>query len=166
LAAGQLVPDELMMELIGQRLSQQDARQGWLLDGFPRTVPQAEGLVALLKKLDQPVAAVVSLEVPDEEIVRRLSGRLTCQDCGFVTSHDKLDDPASRRCPQCGGNLGQRSDDKEQTIRSRLRIYRDKTYPAAETLGRYYPLKRIEGVGTPAEVSQRIVRALAAADQH
>jgi adenylate kinase len=120
--------------------------------------------VSLLKKLGQPVDAVISLEVADEEIVHRLAGRLTCPDCGYVTSKEKLGDQQDTACPRCGAQLGQREDDREETVRSRLGVYRQKTYPAAEALGRHYPLKRVEGLGTPADVSQRIARALAAAD--
>jgi len=155
--AGDLVSDELMMEIIRERLQQDDAeRKGWLLDGFPRTVPQAEGLLKLLADIDQPVGAVISLEVPDEEIVRRLSGRLTCRECGATTHRDVVG-AETTKCPSCGVEaLYQRDDDSEETVRNRLRVYRTKTYPAAETLGKTYPLQRIEGTGTPEDVSQRI----------
>jgi len=162
LAAGDLVSDDLMMDLIRDRLQQDDAKSGWLLDGFPRTVPQAEGLVALLQDISQPVGAIVSLEVPDEEIVQRLSSRLTCRECGHTTSRAALAPDAGDKCPQCGLNaLYQRDDDKEETIRNRLLVYRTKTYPAAETLGAHYPLKRVDGLGAPAEIGQRITGALA-----
>jgi adenylate kinase len=156
--AGDLVSDDLMMEIIRERLQQADARErGWLLDGFPRTVPQAEGLMRLLEEIDQPVGAVVSLEVPDEEIVRRLSGRLTCRECGAVTHRDAVDAAAATTCSRCAAPaLYQRDDDKEETVRNRLEVYRTKTYPAAATLGERYPLQRIEGTGTPTEVGQRI----------
>jgi adenylate kinase len=154
--AGDLVSDELMMEIIRERLQQDDARRnGWLLDGFPRTEPQAAGLLELLADIDQPVGAVVRLEVPDEEIVRRLSGRLTCRECGAVTHRDNVGD--SRTCPACGAEaLYQRDDDKEETVRNRLNVYRTKTYPAGEKLGEKFPLQKIDGTGTPDEVSQRI----------
>jgi adenylate kinase len=151
--------------LIAERLQQEDLSVGWLLDGFPRTVPQAEGLVSLLQKISHRVGAVVSLEVPDEEIVRRLSGRVTCLDCGYVTNKDNIAPDADVRCPQCGGGpMTQRDDDKEETVRSRLQVYRSQTYPAAEALGRHYPLKRVDGLGSPADVSQRIASALQTAD--
>jgi adenylate kinase len=157
MAAGELVSDDLMMDIIKERLRQRDANDGWLLDGFPRTVEQAEGLMALLDEIDQSVGAVVSLEVPNEEIVQRLSGRLTCRECGFVTSRQSVgaDDP--NRCPQCGAEaLYQRDDDREETVRNRLEVYQTKTYPAAATLGDRYRLERIDGVGEPAEIAQRI----------
>jgi adenylate kinase len=164
LAAGELVSDDLMMELIRDRLQQDDARGGWLLDGFPRTVVQAEGLVALLGEIGRPVDAVISLEVPDEEIVRRLSGRLTCPECGNVTNKYATSVAEGDTCPRCGkGKLIQRADDREETVRNRLQVYRQKTYPAAEVLGRHYRLARIEGLGAPQEVGARIADALAEA---
>jgi adenylate kinase len=156
--AGELVSDDLMMEIIRERLQQDDAlRSGWLLDGFPRTVPQAEGLIELLDEIEQPVGAVISLEVPDEEIVRRLAGRLTCRECGAVTHRDALPAAAPDTCPRCGAQaLYQRDDDTEETVRNRLAVYRNKTYPAAGKLGERYPWQRIEGTGSPEAVAQRI----------
>ncbi|MFO7652644.1 MAG: adenylate kinase [Candidatus Krumholzibacteriia bacterium] len=160
---GELVSDDLMMEIIRDRLQQDDARErGWLLDGFPRTLPQADGLMELLEKIDQSVGAVISLEVPDEEIVRRLSGRLTCRSCGFVTHRDAVDPARPELCPRCGEpGLYQREDDTEATVRNRLQVYRTKTYPAAARLGEKYPLHRIDGTGAPQDVSQRIRTVLA-----
>ncbi len=164
MAAGDLVSDELMIEIIGERLQQEDATDGWLLDGFPRTEPQAEALVTLLDRIGQPVSAIVSMEVPDEEIVRRLSGRLTCRDCGATTHRAMLPEGNGAKCPQCGVDaLYTRADDSEETVRNRLQVYRDKTYPAAGTLGKQFPLKRVEGLGTPDEIMQRIAGALAEA---
>ena len=161
MAAGDLVSDALMMDIIKDRLQQDDAGTGWLLDGFPRTVVQAEGLMALLDEIGQEVDLVVSLEVPDEEIVQRLSGRLTCRECGFTTSRANLDPAALETCPQCGEKaLYQREDDREETVRNRLGVYRDKTYPAAATLGEKYKLARVEGLGTPDEVAQRVQSVL------
>jgi len=161
LAAGELVSDELMMDLIRDRLQEEDARGGWLLDGFPRTVPQAQGLVGLLQEIAQPVGAVISLEVPDAEIIQRLSGRMTCRECGFTTNVAQLDPARQDRCPKCDQEaLYQRDDDKEETIRNRLEVYRSQTYPAAATLGEVFPLIRVDGLGTPDEVAQRITGAL------
>jgi adenylate kinase len=157
MAAGELVSDDLMMDIIKERLQQDDAKGGWLLDGFPRTVAQAEGLVTLLDEIGQDVGAVVSLEVDDQEIIQRLSGRLTCRECGFVTSRQNLDAAEPDRCPQCGARaLYQRDDDREETVRNRLEVYRTKTYPAAAVLGKRFRLERVDGVGAPAEVTQRI----------
>ena len=159
LAGGELVPDDLMMEIIRERLASLGG--GWLLDGFPRTVAQAAGLAALLDELGQAIDAVIDLEVPDEEIVRRLAGRLTCGDCGRVTARDRLGPDGG--CPQCGGcNLQVRADDREETVRNRLAVFRAKTGPAVAELGRRYPLKRVDGRGDPAAVAQRIAGALEA----
>lgn len=165
LAAGELVPDEVMMQVVRERL--RDAAGGWLLDGFPRTVPQADGLAALLAELDAADATVVLLEVPDAEIVKRLAGRLTCADCGRVTSRaDAAPAGGAPRCPGCcGGRLEVRADDREETVRNRLAVYRAKTVPAAEALGRRFPLRRVDGRGSPAEVAQRIASAVAPAHQ-
>lgn len=165
LAAGELVSDDLMMDLIRERLRQPDARRGWLLDGFPRTVPQADGLARLLAELDQPATAVISIEVPDEEIVARLSGRLTCPDCGLIARRGQDGAAEGAACPRCGkGPLGQRADDREETVRNRLRVYREKTYPAAEALGSRYRLLRVAGTGRPQDVAGRIEGALAEAE--
>ena len=91
MAAGELVSDDLMMDIIKERLRQPDASDGWLLDGFPRTVAQAEGLAALLEEIGQKIDRVISVAVPDEEILRRLGGRMTCDECGQVTSKAKIE---------------------------------------------------------------------------
>ncbi len=162
MAAGELVPDDVMMEIVKERL--EELGEGWVLDGFPRTAEQVAGLVELLDGLGQEVGLVVDLQVPDEEIVRRLAGRVTCGDCGHTTSRDALDPDGG--CPDCGGRtLHVRVDDAEETVRRRLDVYRATTGPVAEALGRRYPLRRVEGVGAPDAVAQRIASALEAADQ-
>jgi adenylate kinase len=166
LAAGELVPDALMTEIVTERL--RALPDGWLLDGFPRTVPQADALIALLDELGREPPAVIALEVPDEEIVRRLAGRLSCADCGAVTSRAAAEAAGGPgqplRCPRCGGTrLATRDDDREETVRNRLSVFGTQTRPAAERLGRRYPLARVDGSGAPADVAQRITGALAAA---
>ena len=164
MAAGDLVSDDLMIEIIRDRLQQSDASGGWLLDGFPRTEPQAEALIGLLGEIGQPAGAVVSMEVPDEEIVRRLSGRLTCRECGATTHRDMLPEGNGNRCPACGRDaLYTRDDDSEATVRNRLQVYRQKTYPAAARLGEHFRLVRVDGMGTPDEIKARIAGALAEA---
>lgn len=159
LERGELVPDDVVMSLIRDHLAGHGG--GWLLDGYPRTVAQAEGLVPLLAGLNQPVDAVVALEVPDDEIVRRLAGRLCCGGCGLVTSHDRLG--ADGGCPRCGGgDLQVRADDREETVRNRLAVYRAQTRPALEALGRRYPLRWVDGRGDAAAVAQRIAGVLEA----
>jgi adenylate kinase len=124
--AGQLVPDELILSMLQRRLSQNDCTQGALLDGFPRTVRQAEALAALM-----PEAAieVIELRVPDDRIIERLSGRLSCPSCGAVF-HNRNNPPRERgRCDRCQSELQQRSDDQEQTVRHRLAAFHQQTAP-------------------------------------
>ncbi|MBE0564803.1 MAG: adenylate kinase [Krumholzibacteria bacterium] len=160
MAAGELVPDHLMMEIIKERLLRPDARDGWLLDGFPRTAPQADGLLALLDGIGQRIDRVLVLDAPDDEIVRRLGGRLTCRACGHVTNLQRVGGPPTA-CSTCGKDaLYTRDDDSEETIRRRLEVFRERTWPAAERLGERSALVRIDGRGTPAEVKQRIAGVL------
>ncbi len=161
LEAGDLVPDALMMALIADRLQDEDVRGGWLLDGFPRTVAQADGLAALLARIAQSIDTVLLVEVDDDLIVERLGRRLTCKACGAVASRETVAGGVSGRCPVCGEKaLYQRPDDQEATIRNRLAVYHEKTAPAAARLGETYPLRTIEGNGTPADVAERIQRVL------
>lgn len=161
MAAGELVSDDLMIEIIKERLQQVDAQGGWLLDGFPRTMVQAEALPGLLDEIGQTIDAVVALDVPDEEIVSRLSGRMTCRECGKVTSVGNLVPDRLDVCPACGKSaLYQRDDDKEETVRRRLEVFRAQTWPATDKLGEKYSLKLVAGLGDPAEVAQRIAGVL------
>lgn len=161
LEAGGLVADDVMVRLIRERLSAADARYGWLLDGFPRTVPQAEALVRNLEEIEQTVHAVVRLSAPDEEILTRLTGRLTCRECGVITSRAAVPAGENGACPGCGREaLFVRNDDHEETIRRRLEIYRRETEPVAEMLSRHYPLRNVSGVGTPEDVNQRLRNVL------
>jgi adenylate kinase len=167
--AGDLVSDELMMEVIRDRLSHQDVKNGWLLDGFPRTAVQAAAFIALLQEIGQAIDAVLVVRAPAEEIVRRLNGRITCRACNEVMNLVGFSSLPPRYCPFCGASedpkrakpaLYQRADDREDTIRHRLEVFRKKTLPAAWLLEEHYPLFEIDGLGTPEEVSQRIADAL------
>jgi len=159
---GELVPDDLMMQLVGEVLSGlAPDRKGWLLDGFPRTVPQAEGLVALLDERGQQQPQVVVIEVPDAEIVRRLSGRLVCERCQAVTVAGELHE--GDRCPVCGeGTLLVRDDDRPETIRRRLAVYRERTEPSLAVLASRCRIIRVDGTGSPDDVAGRIAGELAA----
>ena len=157
LAAGELVPDDLMVDLIREQLLSDEARLGWLLDGFPRTVAQAEVLQELLEELDQTIHAVVEMTVPDKVLVDRLAGRLTCESCGATTHVSRVTDGVESPCPVCNEKaLFVREDDHEDTIRARLEVYRHSTDPVVEVLGRNYPLRKVSGDGTPQEVSARL----------
>ncbi len=145
---GALVPDEVVIGIVRDRLGEPDCRKGYLLDGFPRTVAQAEALTRMLKKLGAPLPRVVSLEVGEEELVRRLSGRRTCQARVEGT------------CDKCGGRLIQREDDKEETIRHRLQVYRKQTEPLIGYYQNQGLLKTVNGLGEAGEVLARVSRAL------
>jgi adenylate kinase len=127
--AGNLVPDELMVDLIRDRLAQPDAKAGFILDGFPRTAPQAEALDAMLNDIQQPLQLAIDFVVPEAELVARLTGRRVCRECG--TSYHVLfaPSPAGDRCGVCGGELYQRADDSAETVTNRLKVYHDLTAP-------------------------------------
>lgn len=158
--AGELVPDEVILGMMRERLGSREAAGGFLLDGFPRTVEQAEGLASLLEELGQELDAVVDLKVPDEEIVRRLSSRRVCSECGQVAPADHDD---ARPCPNCGGELYRRPDDEPATVRRRLEVYREETAPVLEWYRRSdVDVIEVAGRGEVEEVEERLVEAIAA----
>ncbi|MBI5499707.1 MAG: adenylate kinase [Deltaproteobacteria bacterium] len=157
--AGKLVPDEVVVGLVAERLHAPDCAGGFLLDGFPRTIPQAQALDAELARHGRKVQSVVAIEVPDEAIVRRLSGRRTCGTCNRIW-HLEFDPPPSPATCSCGGALVHRDDDKEATIRNRLKVYHDQTSPLAEYYERQGVLRRVAGDGKPEEVRGRIFKEL------
>ena len=139
---GDLVPDEVTIAMVASRLQEDDAQAGFLLDGFPRNVPQAETLKKMLADWDMRLDLVLELVVDDDEVVRRLSGRRTCRKCGRVW-HVPFDPPsATGKCDECGGELFQRDDDREETIRHRLEVYAAAD-PAADLVlrGRGHPAR-------------------------
>ena len=157
---GALVPDEVVIGIVRDRLGEPDCRKGYLLDGFPRTVAQAEALTRMLKKLGAPLPRVASLEVGEEELVKRLSGRRTCPACGepfHVESHPPR---VEGICDKCGGRLIQREDDREETIRRRLQVYRKETEPLIGYYQNQGLLKTVNGLGEAGEVLARVSRAL------
>lgn len=126
---GALVPDEVVIGIVKERLQAPDCAEGFILDGFPRTIPQAQALDRVVKELGKEITAVLSLEVDEEEIMERLSGRRTCAGCGAMY-HVRFNPPKQEgRCDKCGGALLQRDDDREETIRTRLVNYRKSTEP-------------------------------------
>jgi adenylate kinase len=153
---GELVPDDVILGLVREVMEQDRARgvAGFIFDGFPRTVPQAEALDQLLADVGEPLAAVVLLEVPDETIIRRLSGRRTCSRCGRV--YNVFSEPPRQegRCDACGGELVQRADDAADTVRRRLAVYREQTEP----LIAYYR-RRAAVAAVPADRSVAEVQA-------
>ena len=157
---GSLVPDDLIINLIAERLQQVDCAQGFLLDGFPRTIPQAESLDALLKKLALSLNCVLSVRVPRPVIIERLAGRRTCKKCGALC-HMVFDPPKRDGvCDHCGGELFQREDDKEETIANRLAVYDAQTAPLVDYYRRQGILREIDGVGSIDEIRARVMQAL------
>jgi adenylate kinase len=159
---GALVPDDLVVRLVGDRLSQSDAKGGALLDGFPRTVVQAEALEGLLARERPPrgVGACLLLEVPDHELAGRLAGRRSCRGCGAGWHQSFNPPPADLQCPKCGGEIYQRADDSEATVASRLAVYHEQTSPLEAWYEAKGLLKRIDGLGAPDKVAASIAAAL------
>lgn len=157
---GALVPDDVIVDLIAERLQQKDCAKGFLLDGFPRTIPQAESLDAILKKLALNLNCVLSVQVPREVIIERLAGRRTCRKCGAL-SHVVFDPPKQAGvCDRCGGELFQRDDDREETIVHRLTVYENQTAPLVDYYRRRGALREIDGVGSVSEIRARVMTAL------
>ena len=159
--AGDLVPDEVIIGIVKDRLSEDDAAKGFILDGFPRTVAQADALGHMLEGAGRKIERVINFIVPDEEIVARITGRRMCRDCG-ATYHVKFDPPTKDGvCDKCGGELYQRDDDTEETVRKRLEVYRDQTAPLIDFYGKQGIVRDIEGVGAVDEIGKRLKEALA-----
>ncbi|WP_406040721.1 adenylate kinase [Micromonospora sp. NBC_00898] len=158
--AGKLVPDEVTINMVRDRLAEPDAGEGFLLDGFPRTTPQAAALDKLLADLGTALDLVLELVVDDDEVIRRLSGRRTCRGCGKIW-HVEFD--ATTRegiCDRCGAELFQRDDDKPETIAARLREYAEKTAPLVDYYGAQGKLVGIDATGPVEDVTVRAIDAL------
>jgi adenylate kinase len=158
--AGALVPDDLVVRLVAGRLAEPDARNGALLDGFPRTAAQAEALSAFLANAGSHVARCLSLEVSDATILTRLSGRRICRNCGVGYHLSFSPPPADGRCGRCGGEIYQRDDDREETIKKRLDVYHRQTSPLIHWYGDHGLLKAVDGEGQVEEITRRIFAAL------
>ncbi len=157
---GQLVPDELVLKLIAERLKNKDARKGFILDGFPRNVSQAEALGKGLDRVGLKLDKAVAVIVPDEEIVKRISGRRTCAKCNAMY-HVAFEPPAKPGvCDKCGGELYQREDDAEETVRERLKVFAEATRPLLDHYGQQGLLAQVDGVGSTDEVAKRILLAV------
>jgi adenylate kinase len=155
--AGELVPDDVIVGMIVDRLGQGDARDGFLLDGFPRNAQQADALAAALESLDRHLTAALLIEVPDEELVRRLAGRRVCVKNASHIYHVDFDPPKHADvCDQDGARLVQRDDDKEETIRRRLEVYHSQTEPLIDYYDRAGLLRRFDGLRSADEVHDHI----------
>jgi adenylate kinase len=149
---GALIPDEAVIGIVRDRLTEPDCQAGYLLDGFPRTVAQAEALTRMLKELGTSLPTGVSLDVTEEELIRRLAGRRTCQACG-EPFHVEFHPPrVGGICDKCSGNLIQRDDDQEETIRRRLQVYREQTEPLIGYYQRQGLLKTVKGLGDTGDI--------------
>ena len=159
--AGELVPDDLINDVIAERFDSGDADEGFLLDGFPRTIGQAEMLEATLQSRGRELTAALLIEAPDDEVVRRLSGRRTCAKGGHVY-HMEFDPPKNDNvCDQDGSRLIQRDDDKPETVRKRLAVYHEQTEPLIDWYTDRDLLVRFDGRRSPDEVNDRIRATLA-----
>jgi len=157
---GELVPDQLIIDLVAERLKEKDCEKGFVLDGFPRTIAQAQSLEEILKKMGLALNCVLSVQVPHELIVERLSGRRTCKGCGALY-HVVFDPPKSAgTCNRCGGELFQRDDDRAETISNRLRVYDNQTAPLVSYYRERGLLKSIDGVGKVEDIGKRMIQAL------
>jgi adenylate kinase len=157
---GDLVPDEVTIAMVTDRLADEDAQAGFLLDGFPRNVPQAETLKKMLLSWDTRLDVVLELVVDDDEVVRRLSGRRTCRRCGRIW-HESFDPPlVAGICDDCGGELFQRDDDLEETIRHRLEVYQEQTAPLVSFYADEGTLLGLDATGPVDEITERALRAL------
>lgn len=158
--AGNLVPDEVVLGIISERLAQPDAQDGFILDGFPRNTQQARDLEELLDQLGTPLDAAVLLDVDFDILMKRLTGRRTCSKTGkllniYFSSQEELDE-----CTKAGGELVQREDDNEETIGNRLAVYRESTEPLIKYYEKRHKLTRIDAEGTIDEVYERLTTAL------
>jgi adenylate kinase len=157
---GALVPDDLIVDLVAERLKEKDCAQGFILDGFPRTIPQAQSLDEILKKMGIALNGVLSVQVPQKVIVERLAGRRTCRGCGALY-HLAFDPPKTEAiCGRCGSELVQRDDDREETIVARLKVYDTQTAPLANYYRERNLLRNVDGVGTVDDIRTRIIQAL------
>ncbi len=158
---GELVPDDVIVEMVRKRLQQDDAVRGAIFDGFPRTIPQAEALDSLLKDVGLPEPRVISIEVPQDLIVERLSSRRQCTTCGAVFTLPRDEQAiADHRCPQGESCIVLRDDDRPETVTQRLRVYHEKTAPLIGYFKKLGNLRAVSGVGTEDEVFARILIAM------
>lgn len=143
--AGQLVSDDIVLGMIRERLQQPDTSRGYILDGFPRNIPQAEALDSMLEELGQPLETAILLVVPFEDLLQRLTGRQTCADCGAVYNVHTNPSKEPGICDVCGGKLTQRDDDNEETVSRRLKVFEDQTAPLIDYYATQGKLSSVDG---------------------
>ncbi|MHB9053729.1 MAG: adenylate kinase [Thermoleophilia bacterium] len=157
---GELVPDSVVLGMVEERLQKDDARNGFILDGFPRNTAQAEALDAMLDKLGMPLDAALSVDVPLEDLMKRLTGRRTCKGCGQMYNIYFSAPATENECEKCGGELYQRDDDQEATIQKRLEVYQEQTAPLIDYYGGKGILKSVSGTGNIEEIFNNVVSTL------
>ena len=159
---GLLVPDELVVDLVVDRVKQDDCKNGYVLDGFPRTIPQAESLDAALAKLDEKIDYAINVEVPDENIIARMSGRRACVSCGATYHIVHIPTKVEGICDRCGAELILRDDDKPETVKKRLDVYHDQTQPLIDYYTKSDVLVEVDGTQDMNDVFGAIVNILGA----
>lgn len=157
---GELVPDEIVIGIVKERLQQPDCEKGFLLDGFPRTLKQAEALDDMLNELGKKIDSVIYIDVPEEEVVKRIVNRRTCRNCGAVYHLIYAPPKEPNKCDKCGGELYQRDDDKEETVRQRFKVYMENTAPLIEYYEKKGILHKVDGTKNIDEVFQQIDEVL------
>lgn len=157
---GELVPDKVVLGMVKERLSQNDCKRGFILDGFPRNVAQAEALDKMLSEMNMPLDLALNLDVPFDDLMKRLTGRRTCKSCGQMYNVYYSPSKVEGKCDKCGGELFQRDDDKEETIRKRLEVYRAQTEPLIDYYSKKGILKSVSGTGSIDEIFNSICAIL------
>jgi adenylate kinase len=157
---GRLVPDDVVIGIVADRLATCDGAHDFLLDGFPRTVEQAKALDAMLARCHEALDFVVAIDVPEDELVRRLAGRRVCRSCQSMYQVDTADPNRTMACTRCDGELYQREDDREETVRARFDVHKRATAPVLQYYRDAGLLREVVGKGTPEEVYQRMAAAL------
>ena len=153
---GELVPDSVVLGMVEERLKQDDCKKGYILDGFPRNTAQAEALDKMLASLNMPLNAALSVDVPFEDLMKRLTGRRTCKSCGQMYNIYFKAPKKEGACDKCSGELYQRDDDKEETIKKRLEVYTAQTAPLIDYYKNKGILKAVEGVGSIDEIFKKV----------
>lgn len=159
---GLLVPDELVVELVADRIQQDDCKNGFVLDGFPRTIPQAEALDAALENINEKMDYAIDVDVPDENIINRMSGRRACLNCGATYHLVSIPTKVEGICDRCGNPIVLRDDDKPETVKKRLEVYHEQTQPLIDYYKKQDILRTVNGVQPMEEVFKAIVEILGA----
>jgi len=159
---GALVPDELVVDLVADRLTWEDAKEGFVLDGFPRTIPQAEALTKALKEMGTELDYAIDIEVPDQNIIERMGGRRACVSCGATYHLVNIPPKTEGKCDKCGSDLILRDDDKPETVKKRLDVYHEQTQPLIEYYQELGLLREVDGTVQMNEVFDAIAAILGA----